>query len=279
MASDITERFIECLLDLKERNVVRSFRQVARDLDFLPQNLSDMKTGKRDVTIKLLNRAIEKYDLNSEYIFRGEGPKILKPENRLSQLKVLNIVTDSNGNERILHVPKNAQAGYATYSKDPEFIGGLNSFSLPDYRIQMGTYRSFDVTGDSMEPTIIEGDRLICSFLEPGMWNTSIKSGEVYVVVTQNDIFVKRLNNSWRQKLALYSDNSDYEKFYLHLNEIKELWHVKLRLTTFDHLHKPNSTSENEYGTKHLQQIIDAQGKQINQLLKTLEQYGEPNLT
>jgi SOS-response transcriptional repressor LexA len=275
MGSAITDRFISCLQDLKDRNVVRSFRQIARDLDFLPQNLSDMKTGKRDVTIKLLERAIEHYDLNSEYIFRGDGPKILKPENRLSQLKVLNIVTDRDGNERIVHVGKPAQAGYATQSKDPEFIEQLPSYSLPDYRFKSGTYRSFDVTGDSMTPTIEEGSRLICNFVEPSMWNTSIKNGEVYVVVTQNDIFVKRVDNSRRRKLSLYSDNPEYESFLLDVNEVKELWNVKLVIINFNHHSSPKHADREENSVKYLQNIIETQGKQIEQLLKQLEQHSE----
>ena len=272
MGSEITERFISCLKDLKERNVVRSFRQIARDLDFLPQNLSDMKTGKRTVTIGLLERAIQYYDLNSEYIFRGDGPKILKPENRLSQLKILNIVTDSEGNERIVHVGKPAQAGYACHSKDTEYIEQLPSYTLPYHRFNTGTYRSFDVIGDSMSPTIEEGHKLICDFLEPAMWSTSIKNAEVYVVVTHNDIFVKRVNNSLRRKVKLYSDNPDYDPILLDINEVKELWHVKFVIVKFDHFDSPTHGKEEETSVKYFQNIIERQEKQIEQLLKQLEQ-------
>ncbi|HKK62899.1 MAG TPA: S24 family peptidase [Bacteroidales bacterium] len=267
MGSAITDRFISCLQDLKDRNVVRSFRQIARDLDFLPQNLSDMKTGKRDVTIKLLEKAIEFYDLNSEFIFRGDGPKILKPENRLSQLKVLNIVTDTDGNERIVHVNKPAQAGYATHSKDPEFIEELPSYSLPDIRFKSGTHRSFDVVGDSMDPSIKEGDRLICNFVEPSMWKTSIKNGEVYVVVTQSDIFVKRLDNSYRRKLKLFSDNPSYDPIQLDFNEVRELWNVKMVISTFNHYESPEHATTEENSVAHLQRMIKTQGKHIEKLL------------
>jgi phage repressor protein C with HTH and peptisase S24 domain len=272
MGSDITRRFIECLQDLKDRNVVRSFRQLAKDLDFLPQNLSDMKTGKRDVTIKLLGVAIRRYHLNAEYIFRGEGAKILKPEDRLSQMKVLSVVTDSDNNERIVHVPLPAQAGYASQSKDPEFIENLPTYSLPDYRFKTGTYRSFDVAGDSMEPTFHESDRLICSFVEPSMWNTSIKNGQVYVIVTRDDIFVKRLDASRRQYLSLHSDNVEFDPFRVHLSDVVELWHVKLKISTFDHFERPPSGSNDGDSVEYLKRMIENQGEQIQLLMEQLKQ-------
>lgn len=272
MGNDITRRFIECLQDLKDRNVVRSFRQLAKDLDFLPQNLSDMKTGKRDVTIKLLGCAIRRYHLNAEYIFRGEGAKILKPEDRLSQMKVLSVVTDSDNNERIVHVPIPAQAGYASQSKNPEFIEELPTYSLPDYRFKTGTYRSFDVAGESMEPTFFESDRLICSFVEPSMWNTSIKNGQVYVIVTRDDIFVKRVDASRRQYLSLHSDNVDFDPFRVHLSDIVELWHVKLKISTFDHFKRPSSGSNDGDSVEYLKRMIENQGEQIQLLMEQLKQ-------
>jgi phage repressor protein C with HTH and peptisase S24 domain len=184
---------------------------------------------------------------------------------------VLNIVTDPDGNERIVHVNKPALAGYASHSKDPEFIQELPSYSLPDIRFKSGTHRSFDVMGDSMAPTIDEGNRLICNFVEPSMWKTSIKNGEVYVVVAQDDIFVKRIDNSYRRKLKLFSDNPDYDPFQLDFNEVRELWNVKMILRNFNHYESQNHGVEEQSSVSHLQQMIQTQGEQIEQLLKQLK--------
>ena len=60
--------------------------------------------------------------------------------------RVLTIVTNVSDDERIVHVPVPAQAGYASELTDPTFIQDLPTFSLPDYKYKVGTHRSFDVT-------------------------------------------------------------------------------------------------------------------------------------
>jgi len=238
VGTEVTKRFIECLEYLKESGTIRSFRQFAAEIDFKPQNLSDMKKGKRCVTIDLLSSAIEKYNLNADFIFLGRGSMIMSLEDKANQLKVLPIVTDHQGAERIVHVTVPAQAGYASESRNPEFISELPSYSLPDYRFKTGTYRSFDVKGESMEPTFYEDDRVICSFVEPTMWRTSLHNGNVYIIVTKDDILLKRVISRTPPFLKLHSDNPEFQPYDVHMNDIQEIWHVKYKLSSFDHQRK-----------------------------------------
>ena len=272
MNSIVTQRFAQCLEELKSSGGVRSARQFAQELDFQPQNLSEINNGKRDVTIELLRKAIEQYHFNPEFIFQGEGKKILKPEDKDKQLRVLTVQVQSDGNERIVHVPIPAQAGYASESKNPEFIGELPSYSLPDYRFKTGTYRSFDVEGESMEPVFYEKDRVICSFVEPSMWKTSIRNGNVYIVVTHNDILLKRLDTSRHPYLTLHSDNQEFEPYRIHLTEIKEIWHVRYKLSSFDHDGNYNLSKVNNEGMENLQSILYQQSQLIEQLTREIQQ-------
>ena len=234
MNSVVTQRFINCHNKLKSEQRVRSSRQFALSLDYLPQSLSEILKNRRDVTIELLRKAIALYKINPVYLFTGEGPMFMKEEGH-KNFRVLTILTDSQNDERIVHVPIPAQAGYASDLSDPVFVQNLPSFSLPDYKYKVGTHRSFDVSGDSMEPTLFEGDKVICSFLEPSLWASSVKKNYVYVIVTASDVIVKRIQNHDKDAkvLELASDNNYYDPYAVKLSEIREIWYVRAKISPF----------------------------------------------
>ncbi|MEL7123486.1 MAG: helix-turn-helix transcriptional regulator, partial [Bacteroidota bacterium] len=153
MNSIVTQRFIKCHDKLREESRIKSSRQFAISLDYLPQSLSEILKGRRDVTIELLRKAIETYKINPVYIYTGIGPLFMTEETH-DAFRVLNIVTNTQDEERILHVPLTAQAGYASENSSPKFIKELPTFSLPDYKYKAGTFRCFDVPGDNMKPTL-----------------------------------------------------------------------------------------------------------------------------
>ncbi len=262
----VTQRFVKCHNVLKEENRVRSSRQFALSLEYLPQSLSEILKGRRDVTIELLRKAVKKYKINPVYIFTGEGPMFMS-EGGDDNFRVLSIVTNSEDDERIVHVPVPAQAGYAMDMSDPTFIQELPTFSLPDYKYKVGTHRAFDVSGDSMEPTLFEGDKVVCSYLEPTLWETSIKDSYVYVVVTRADVLVKRVQNHIKdgQHLELHSDNSYYEPYVINLGDIREIWYVRAKISPF--LPSPQNIKrylqEEMNGLKH---TIREQGTVIQKL-------------
>lgn len=234
MNSIVTQRFIECHNKLKGDQRIRSSRQFALSLDYLPQSLSEILKKRRDVTIELLRKAIETYKINPVYIFTGNGPMFMQEEMR-EEFRVLTIVTDSQNDEQIVHVPMPAQVGYASDLGNPSFIQNLPSYSLPDYKYKVGTHRSFDVAGDSMEPTLFEGDKVICSYLEPSLWETAVKKNYVYIVVTKGEVLVKRLAEYSKEEktLRLFSDNAYYEPFTVALSNIREIWYVRAKISPF----------------------------------------------
>ncbi len=234
MNSIVTKRFINCHNKLKADKTVRSSRQFALSLDYLPQSLSEILKNRRDVTIELLRKAIEVYQINPVYLFTGKEPMFMKEES-YKDFKILTIVTDPQNEERIIHVPIPAQAGYVSELNDPTFIQDLPSYSLPDYKYKVGTHRSFDISGDSMEPTLFEGDKVICSYIEPTLWESSIKNNYVYIIVTQGDILVKRIQNTIKKNksLLLISDNSYYEPYGIKLSNVKEIWYVRAKISPF----------------------------------------------
>lgn len=271
MNSIVTQRFIKCHNKLKEERRIRSSRQFALSVDYLPQSLSEILHSRRDVTIELLRKAVEAYQINPVYLFTGEGPMFMTEEAH-ENFRVLTIVTDSQNDERIVHVPVPAQAGYASESGDPTFVQDLPNFSLPDYKYKVGTHRSFDVAGDSMEPTLFEGDKVICSYLEPTLWETALKDSYVYVVVTQGDVLVKRVQNHLKKekRLVLLSDNNYYSNLEVSLGAVKEIWYVRAKISPF--LPSPeniqNALREEVAALRH---SIAEQSRQTAALYKTVE--------
>ncbi|MDG1434004.1 MAG: S24 family peptidase [Saprospiraceae bacterium] len=275
MNNVVTQRFIKCHDKLREEKRIKSSRQFALSLEYLPQSLSEILKGRRDVTIELLRKSVERYQINPVYIYTGDGPMFMSEEDHKS-FRVLTIVTNGQEDERIVHVPVPAQAGYAGELSNPIFIQDLPSFTLPDYKFKVGTHRSFDVSGDSMEPTLFEGDKVVCSFLEPTLWETSIKDNYVYVIVTRGDIVVKRVFNKLKEGkyLEVQSDNNFYDAYQISISDIREMWYVRAKISPF--LPSPANTQNIVRDeVKQLQNIINKQNHLIYNLNETIEKLVE----
>ncbi len=260
-----------CLKRLKEENKVRSFRQFAQSLDYLPQSLNDIIHGKRDVTIELCRKAAETFHFNLNYVFLGEG-EMFNNEIDNSDQGIVTVVTDNFGNECISYVDVEAQAGYGDNMHDAVFMKNLPSFTLPDPIFQQGTYRCFGIKGDSMEPTLRSGDKLVCSFVEPDHWDHAIKDNDAYILVTPHEVVVKRLKNRIKEsgEVLCVSDNKSFEPYAIPVAELKEVWSVKMRLSKF--LSRP---SQEKMDVKEelcaLKQNIKSQSQLIQSLNSTIE--------
>ncbi len=139
------------------------------------------------------------------------------------------ITVDSEGNENIPLVPQYAQAGYMAGLDDPEYVRGLPVFRLP--KIDAGTYRMFEVKGNSMVPTLHSGSYAVGQWVEN---LDDIKDDQIYIIVSREDgIVIKRVINRIKKYGHLYakSDNrSTFEPYTIDPEEIIEVWHLKTAL-------------------------------------------------
>lgn len=279
MTNSITSRFLECLELIKSEGAVRSYRQFAQALDFHPQSLNEILRGNRNVTIGLVEKAVLAFDFNPIFLCKGEGPMINNDVDMIPEGNpVVTIVTSKENKERIVHVPIAAQAGYRDHIHDPVFFEELPTFSLPDQHFQTRTQRCFDVSGDSMEPVITSGEKIICSFVDPDFWSNNIKSSMVYVVVTQEEILVKRVINNLATEgqLILCSDNPYYEDIVLSAEEIKEVWIVTLKLSNFSH-NKTTGLDAQSINIDQMKETMNNQSELIENLNKTIEKLLKQN--
>ena len=137
------------------------------------------------------------------------------------------ITVDSQSKENILYVNAKAAAGYLNGYSDREYIENLPSFNLPG--LNEGTYRSFEVSGESMYPTLENKEMVI------GQWLgnlDSIREDRIHIIVTKHDgIIIKRLLNRIEQYgyIIAKSDAIDnrnlYPNLHIYPDDILEVWY------------------------------------------------------
>ena len=143
------------------------------------------------------------------------------------------VTVDNYGRDNVVLVPNKAAAGYLAGYGDPTYIKKLPTYNLPN--LNNGTYRMFQVAGDSMEPTIQNQSYVVGEWKEN--WQVDIKDGRVYVFVIQSEdydgILVKRALNRIEKygNLFLKSDNRIYASKVFLPEDIKEVWEVKVYLS------------------------------------------------
>ncbi len=134
----------------------------------------------------------------------------------------------ASGSADIQFVPVKAAAGYLAGYADPEFIDELNTFTLP--MLSPGTYRAFEIIGDSMLPTpsgsVIVGEKV--ENLD------HVKTSSTYILVSrQEGIVYKRILKNGRSKsrLTLVSDNPAYQPYHMEAADVLEVWQAQMVIT------------------------------------------------
>lgn len=141
------------------------------------------------------------------------------------KLRVLAFTVDQDQNENIELVPQKAAAGYLNGYADREYLEVLPKFRLPMLS-QTGTYRAFEIAGDSMLP-IASGTVIVGRYVED--WAT-IKDGTPCIVVSSKDgIVFKRVFNKMRSSamFVLHSDNPHFSPYDINVDDVLEIWEAK----------------------------------------------------
>jgi len=170
-----------------------------------------------------------------------------KPKGNPANLRVLSISVDKDNNENIELVPLKASAGYLNGYADPEYVAALPKFYLPMPTFKQGTYRAFEIKGDSMLP-LQSGTIIIGEYVEN--WG-DVKPAETYVVISKTEgVVYKRAGNKFKdhKKLKLMSDNPVYEPYEIAGEDILELWKAKAYISTHLPLPSPEPTLESLTG-------------------------------
>lgn len=81
----------------------------------------------------------------------------------------------------------------------------------------------FEVFGDSMQPELDSEDYVAAELVEDWF---ELKKGNIYVVVTNEDIVIKLLNSLNANSITLESRNKDYKNISVEKSSIKYIFRV-----------------------------------------------------
>jgi phage repressor protein C with HTH and peptisase S24 domain len=229
----VNQRFKLIYEALLKNSKVKNKSDLAAKLGTYNHIINNILKGERGVTLEQINKLIEIFGINANYIF-GSAPFMFADQEGEAQPN-LNIQhrsdVDYAGRQNITLVPNKALAGYALSAGSLSFTSELPRFSLPGLD---GQLLAFEISGDSMLPSITSGDLVICEPLERG---ERLHDNSIYVVVT-DVVVVKRIQqvkeNGDLKHLLLISDNdAQYKPYNVELNEIQQILRVKSRVTSY----------------------------------------------
>lgn len=143
--------------------------------------------------------------------------------------KVLAITVNQDDEEYIDLIPQKASAGYMNGYADPEYLGDMPKFHLPNLP-RTGTYRAFEITGDSMLP-LKPGTIVIGRYMEDVR---DLRSGQCYVILSKEEgVVYKRVFDYAEEhgKLFLVSDNKAYSPYEIGVKDVLEIWEAKAYLS------------------------------------------------
>ncbi len=226
----VNQRFREVFSALEEKRLIKGKSDIAKQLGTYNHVINSILKGDRNITVDQLHKMFDIYGIDANYMFGFPADMFKHGEN--------GIPTRSNGDRfyggrlNITLVPQRAMAGYALEHQDENFLSELPKFSIPDLD---GNLLAFEISGDSMYPTITNGDTVVCEPLERG---DPMRDNNVYVVVT-DVVVAKRIqqirnDGGTPDQLRLISDNSAvYKPYEVDLQDIRQILRVKCRLTSY----------------------------------------------
>ena len=176
--------------------------------------------------------------------------------------RILSITVDKEGVENIELIPQKASAGYLNGYADPEYLEELPKFRLP-FLTGTGTYRAFEITGDSMIP-LEEGTIIIGRYLESV---NNLKDNKTYVLLTESDgIVYKRIRTHQLSKglITLSSDNKNYSPYTIPGKEILEIWEAMMYISN----HFPGVPSPGKTDIEELKNMVLGLQQEVIKLKK-----------
>jgi SOS-response transcriptional repressor LexA len=224
-------------------SIVKKFRNVSASWlltgegEMLEENVGNQLEGKTNSTFSEEKRGANDLGENARNDARFDARKGEKTQTKPTYfsvheesptylkkgLQILPIVVTPQNTERIVAVPFFAEAGYTRGFQDSSFIQELPHFSLP--QLSEGTYRAFQIRGDSMEPSITSGDWVIGRYVDRV---DGLQAGTICVILLRDDgILCKRVEKRGKIDIILHSNNPRYEPIEASSKTILEMWEVR----------------------------------------------------
>ena len=222
--SEVTQRFLIALEQLKTQGT--SYSEVANKIGASTSLVSEIRRGKTFLLPHFAQKFIEIFNINKEWILEGKGDNTFTLSGNVSNVHPVEV--ENSDWIEVPFVPLHARASFAeTY-----FDSNVNEVETIKIRKRPGIKyekaKIFEVDGDSMEPTLVSGEQVLCEIIDPANWKFTTG---VVVVAFGNMVVIKRIkdNELANGKLVLWSDNELGGKITLsnETEEIRRMYKVK----------------------------------------------------
>jgi DNA-binding XRE family transcriptional regulator len=203
---------------LRKKNKV-SQQVLADALGVARTTLGDYERGKTEPNIETLIKIAAYFHVKVDDLITSnlshQDLEIL----RNKDMRVLAISVDQDNRQNIELVDGKAEAGYLESFQNPEYISELPKLYFP--QIPEGTYRAFEIQGNSMLP-LLPGSIVICGYVED---ISDLKNDRTYVIATRDGIVYKRIfNNLKDHTITAISDNRAFPPYTIDWEDIAEIW-------------------------------------------------------
>lgn len=217
-------------IKLLRKTLGLSQTEFASAIGITQTSLSQIESGKNGISYDVFHAMVSQFKVAPFWLMDGDGSMFPKPgEQEKNSALPLVVTVAEDGDENIVLVDQKAAAGYLEGMHDREYVQRLPAFRLPGFRGK--TYRAFEVSGDSMMPTVWPNDLLVCSYVEAF---SHIRESYVHVVVMNDgSIVAKRVfhGEDKDRQLLLKSDNPAYPPYSVQKEEVAQVWRVNARIT------------------------------------------------
>ncbi len=227
----VNQRFKLVYEALVSNNRIKGKSDIAAKLKTYNHVINNILKGDRNITVDQLTKLFDLFGVNANYIFGSSEDMFLAghPANILDIDTIEGSEISVHGRNNIKLVPNLARAGDALDPALAEDEDSFPKFSIPEME---GNLWAFRIDGDSMLPTVTNGDLIVCERVESG---EPLRDNQVYVVVT-DVVVAKRIQQiregSGVSKLRLISDNNAvYQPYEIDLKDIRHILKVKSRIT------------------------------------------------
>jgi len=206
-------------------------------------------------------------DASPDWLLMGKGA-MLRPKSDMMTpstggTQILTLTMGLDGKENIELVPILAQAGYSVQHNEAVYLQDLPKYRVPGF--ERGSFRAFEVAGDSMEPTIRHADIVLATYVEN---LRLLELGDVYVVVTDESVMLKRIKHrvtSSTQEVMLYSDNPHRKPYEMDVTDIRQIWRVRGYVSRY-------LPSAPDITTERLWEVIEALGFDRGEVRRHLDE-------
>lgn len=196
----------------KKKNLSQSF--VAEKLFISQAAYSLIENSQNGIVADHIIKLSKLYEVTTDYILKGD--------------KMLVRMSPSNG--FIPLIKSDAQAAFLEDLENVKHLENVEWFRLPGFSPAQDQ-KMFEVEGESMVPTLLPGDVVICQKQKK---IEHILDGTVVLIVTTKNILVKRLRlDSNSEFFLLESDNQENsEELKVKKSEIREAMIVRGKISS-----------------------------------------------